>query len=230
MIYVTGDTHGELGRFYGDLQSETNGPSAGDFLIVCGDFGFVFQIHGTVAYMEEKRALDALSELPYTILFVDGNHENFDRLNSEYETETWNGGKIHRIRDNVFHLMRGQVFEIEGKKIFTMGGGYSMDKAMRREGFSWWSDEMPSNEDYREATRNLREHSFAVDIIISHTAPSEIVYAMGSSPDLHEIELNGFFDWILHEVSFDKWYFGHWHRDEEHYGKFRAVYFDVLKI
>ena len=230
MIYVTGDTHGELGRFYSGLQSETNGPSAADFLIVCGDFGFVFQTHGTVAYMEEKRALDALSELPYTILFVDGNHENFDRLNSEYETETWNGGKIHRIRDNVFHLMRGQVFEIEGKKIFTMGGGYSMDKAMRHEGFSWWSDEMPSNEDYREATRNLREHSFAVDIIISHTAPSEIVYAMGSSPDLHEIELNGFFDWILHEVSFDKWYFGHWHRDEEHYGKFRAVYFDVLKI
>ena len=124
----------------------------------------------------------------------------------------------------------GLLFEIEGKKIFTMGGGYSIDKAMRREGFSWWSDEMPSNEDYREATRNLREHSFAVDIIISHTAPSEIVYAMGSSPDLHEIELNGFFDWILHEVSFDKWYFGHWHRDEEYYGKFRAVYFDVLKI
>ena len=89
---------------------------------------------------------------------------------------------------------------------------------------------MPSNEEYHEAAENLKNNGNSVDIIISHTAPAEIVYAMGSAPDPHEAELNGFFDWIAHEVSFDKWYFGHWHRDEEHYGKFRAVYFDVLKI
>lgn len=229
MIYITGDTHGELSRFYGNAFAEESSLKDGDFLIVCGDFGFVFQAPGTAAYREEQRMLDSLEELSFTVLFVDGNHENFDRLNGEFPEEIWHGGRIHRIRKNVLHLMRGQVFEIEGKKIFTMGGGYSMDKHIRKEGLSWWRQEMPSNEEYREATLNLKKHDFKIDFIISHTAPSEIIYAMGSAPDLHEVELNGFFDWLLHEASFDWWYFGHWHRDEEYYGKFRALYFDVLR-
>ena len=230
MIYITGDTHGEVGRFFEGSFVDGKVPEAGDYVIVCGDFGFVFQTRGTMAYLEEREKLDALSELPYTVLFVDGNHENFDRLNNEYEIKEWCGGKVHMIRPNVLHLMRGQVFSIEGKRIFTMGGGYSRDKYMRREGFSWWSCEMPSNEEYREAAENLKNNGNSVDIIISHTAPAEIVYAMGSAPDPHEAELNGFFDWIAHEVSFDKWYFGHWHRDEEIYYKFRAVYFDLLGV
>ena len=32
-----------------------------------------------------------------------------------------------------------------------MGGAYSIDKLVRIEGVSWWSDELPSNEEYNEA-------------------------------------------------------------------------------
>lgn len=53
--------------------------------------------------------------------FVDGNHENFDRL-YEYPVEEWHGCKVHKIRSLVIHMMRGQVFEIEGQNIFTFGG------------------------------------------------------------------------------------------------------------
>ena len=229
MIYFTGDTHGESGRFSENVLIGEDAPKAGDHLIISGDFGFVFAQRGTVAYFEERDRLNALAELPYTILFVDGNHENFDRLEGEYAVEEWCGGKVHRIRPNVLHLMRGQVFTIEGKKIFTMGGAYSIDKYMRREGFSWWPSEMPSNDEYREATANLRAHNNEVDIIVTHTAPREIVYAMGSAPDPHEEELNGFFDWIAHEIKFEKWFFGHWHRDNEYYSRFRALYFDVVR-
>ena len=31
----------------------------------------------------------------FTTLFVDGNHENFDRL-YEYPVEEWHGGKVHK--------------------------------------------------------------------------------------------------------------------------------------
>ena len=229
MIYLIGDTHGEDSRFREGPFLGDGAPKKGDYLIVSGDFGFVFYTPGTVNYVIERERLDALSELPYTILFVDGNHENFDRLGA-FEVEEWCGGKVHKIRPNIIHLMRGQVFTIEGKKIFTMGGGYSMDKASRREGFSWWREEMPSNEDYREATKNLLANDNRVDFIVTHTAPREIVYAMGTAPDPHEEELNGFFDWVAHDISYEKWYFGHWHRDAEYYGRFRAVYFDLLTL
>ena len=60
--------------------------------------------------------------LPFTVLFVSGNHENFDLL-KVLPTEEWHGGKVQFIRPHVIHLLRGQVFEIEGYTFFTMGGG-----------------------------------------------------------------------------------------------------------
>ena len=39
----------------------------------------------------------------------------------------WQGGKIHRVRPHVLHLMREQVFEINGTSFFTMGGAASHD-------------------------------------------------------------------------------------------------------
>ena len=87
----------------------------------------------------EKKTLEAnlkpYTELPFSVLFVDGNHENFDLLNS-YPVEIWKGGKVHRVKPNITHLMRGQVFEIEGKTIFTFGGATSIDRDFRTEGMS----------------------------------------------------------------------------------------------
>ena len=39
---------------------------------------------------------------------------NFDRLYA-YPVEMWHGGKAHKIRPSVIHLMRGQIFELEEK-------------------------------------------------------------------------------------------------------------------
>ena len=71
-------------------------------------------------------SLDWLNEKNSTTLFVDGNHENFTRLYN-YPVEEWHGGKVHKIRDSVLHLMRGEIFEINDKKIFTFGGAKSHD-------------------------------------------------------------------------------------------------------
>ncbi len=224
MIYVTGDTHGEQSRFYEiNLHGESNWTDK-DVLIICGDFGFIMH-DGYI----ESLFLDKLEHKPYTICFIDGNHENFPAI-FKYPEETWCGGKIHRIRKNVLHLMRGQVFEIQGKRIFTMGGAYSIDRAFRSLGYSYWNEELPSKEEYDEAVKNLKKAENSVDYIISHTAPKEIIRLMKAVPDMHDIELTGFLEWIMYEVKFTKWYFGHWHKDEEVTDKFRAVYFDVLQI
>ena len=134
MILVTGDTHSEVKRrfketaFFGgsNYRVENVLTSRNDYLIICGDFGIIWD-YGGESY-EETQELNYLEKMPFTILFVDGNHENFDRLNA-YPIEMWNSGKIHRIRENIIHLMRGQVFDLpfgEGyKRVFTFGGARS---------------------------------------------------------------------------------------------------------
>lgn len=224
MIYITGDTHGEQARFSPAAMPGEDKWGEDDILIICGDFGFLFANDA-----RENAFLDKLSEKPYTICFCDGNHENFPAIYA-YPQEEWNGGRVHRIRKNIFHLMRGQVFLIDGKKIFAMGGAYSIDKYMRKDGLSWWKEELPSNEEYREATQNLRESGNCVDYIITHTAPREMIRRMGKYPDMHDAELTGFLEWIMYEVKFKKWFFGHWHTDEEFDERFRALWFDVETI
>ena len=147
MIYITGDTHGDHIRFIENNMGDDEWTEK-DYLIVCGDFGFVFLNNDS-----EKEFLDFLEKKPYTICFCDGNHENFPAIFS-YPKELWNGGYVHRIRNNVLHLMRGQVFQIDGKKIFTMGGAYSIDRYVRKLNFSYWKEELPNNQEYHEASKN----------------------------------------------------------------------------
>lgn len=118
MVYITGDTHAVFTRFGTKVFPEQKEMTRDDFVIICGDFGGIWYDN---AY--EQYWLKWLSEKPFTILYVDGNHENFDRLYSdEFEVVDFHGGKAHKIRDNIYHLMRGYVFDLCGKKFFSFGG------------------------------------------------------------------------------------------------------------
>lgn len=236
-IFVTGDIHGDVTRFSEFYIPNENELTEKDCVIVCGDFGLIwYNQNDNTGSRVQRYELDTLSEKPYQILFCDGNHENFNEIYN-YEVIELYGGKAHKIRDNIYHLMRGEVYNIEDKKIFVMGGAYSIDKYMRKANISWWEQELPNDEEFKNAVANIKKVNNKVDYIISHTAPSEIIKLMGFYPDIHDSELTGFFNWVMYETDFKRWYFGHWHIDEpfnfKHYGKekcFRAVYFDVLKI
>ena len=83
-IYITGDTHGtfdlrKVVYFFKGREEEFN---RDDYLIICGDVG----VCGFMA-SDEAKTRDILRNLPVTVLFVDGNHENFEQLNS-YAVET----------------------------------------------------------------------------------------------------------------------------------------------
>ena len=116
MIYVTGDCHGDFKRFTKkERQRSKYQLTSDDYVIVLGDFGLVWADDKEFQYN-----CDWLSKLPFTLLFIDGNHDNFDLL-KDYPLEFWNGGKVQRIRPNILHLTRGQVFTIDNNKFFTMG-------------------------------------------------------------------------------------------------------------
>ena len=223
MIYITGDTHGEIARFT-DANMQDTAWTENDVLIICGDFGFVF-----TGSDREKANLDELSKKPYTICFCDGNHENFPMLYS-FPEEEWCGGKVHRLRHNVLHLMRGQIFEIQGKTVFTMGGAYSIDRAYRNFGRSWWEEELPNPSECEEALSNLEKRGNRVDLVISHTAPAAALHAMGKFADAHEEEFQRFLRELYLNLDFDHWYFGHWHLNRRLNDLFTVVYTDVHHI
>ena len=225
MIYVTGDIHGDYERWY-KPEYQINSLDTSDILIVCGDFG-----HEYYGDKEENEILDELEEKGFMILWCDGNHENFELL-EEFPIEIWNGGKVHRIRKNILHLMRGQVFEIVGNIIFVMGGGYSRDKHLRKEHESWWKQEMPSEEEYMEACNNLKKHDYCVDYIISHAAPETIMDMYYPKHD-GEKQLNIFLEWVVTVVDamqLKHHYFGHIHRDKDISKKQTVLHYDVRKL
>ena len=233
MICITGDIHGDVfERINPTVLPGEDTWTENDTLIVLGDFGLIFyprlpQYETNVLALERKK-LEYLEEKPYTVCFIDGNHENFERLEAEFPEETRFGGPVKRLGRNVFWLRRGRVYTIEGRSFFCMGGAYSIDKGMRTEGFSWWPQELPSGEEYRTAAKSLSACGNRVDYVLTHTAPDSFIYRMGKAPDRHDAELTGFLEWVLREVSFRHWFFGHWHTDRAITEKATALFTDAV--
>lgn len=86
MIYITGDTHGNwMCRLRMSSFPEQEGMTKKDYIIICGDFGIWDNSK------REKFNLDWLDSRPFTTLFVSGNHENYDILDS-LPVDEWHGG------------------------------------------------------------------------------------------------------------------------------------------
>lgn len=205
MFYVTGDVHGDLKEFSGRAIKR---PKKTDFAVICGDFGVLWE--GGKAEEKELRKLGARK---FPTLFVDGCHENFTLLNA-YPEKEWNGGKVHILSGNLIHLMRGQVYTINGKKVFTFGGGESPDREMRAPGKSWWPEELPTPAEMEEGIRNLVAAGWEVDYIFTHAAPSSIKKVFvrdNAEPN----PLNVYLDYINEKCKFKKWMFGSYHKNKK---------------
>lgn len=222
-IFVTGDTHQSIDLSKLDVNNfpEQKNLTKDDYVIVCGDFGMVWRNSET-----EMLYRKWLEERNFTTLWVDGNHENFDLL-EKFPVSIWNGGKVHYISDSIIHLMRGQVFNINGLKFFTMGGATSIDKDLRVPGLTWWSQEIPSKEEFDEALVNLDKHNWEVDYVITHTTSNRIMKELGYIKE--DTVLNKFFDMLEEKLKFKHWYFGHFHDDVE-LDKHTLLYNKIIEI
>ena len=219
MLWITGDLHGEFARL--QYEEREHRWTEQDCLLICGDFGLA-----TRDDPEKLRILDELARRPYTVCFIDGNHEDFPALSS-FPVEMWQGGKIHRIRRNIIHLMRGQVFLLEGRKLFTMGGAYSMDRDVH----AFWEEELPCPEEYHEAAANLAARDWQVDYVLTHTAPREIIRRLGKTPAPGDLELTGFLEYLmLDKLSYKHWYCGHLHQDRDVTENFSVLWLDVRPL
>ena len=226
-IIVTGDIHGNpFQRLNLENFPEGKTYTKEDYVIILGDFGLVWDDSAM-----EHSCLDWLENKPWTTLFIDGNHENYDLLN-KFPIEEWGGGRVQKIRSSVIHLLRGEVYDIGGYKFLAMGGARSHDiqdgilevgdprikiwkkddfKLFRINHISWWKEEIPNEEERKNALKNLAENDYKVDYILTHEAPSSDVVLMDHllyHPDEYSrwLEME-----IRQKVKYKKWFFGHYH-------------------
>lgn len=232
-IFMTGDIHGyiDIDKLNASNFPEGKTLTKNDYVIICGDFGLVW---GGANQKSDRYWLKWLSQKPWTTLFVDGNHENHDLLNS-YPVDMWHGGKIHRITDSIYHLMRGEIFEINGLNFLAFGGAFSHDIMYREEGISWWQNELPIQTEVDNALDHLEEHHHQVDIILTHDAPTDIhdslqLYPIDMSPyDVQYINIISFLQSIKETTSYQYWFIGHYHINkniDNHY----ILYDDIVEL
>lgn len=224
MIYLTGDTHGDLSCF---KNPKLNKLGEKDYLIVCGDFGFLWDNESE----EEKKKLEQLKKKKYTICFVDGVHENFDIINS-YQPYRWKGGNAHKIADNIFHLMRGEIFTFEGKTFFAMGGGESDDADARENGDGWWEAEQPTAEELKNGVDNLLNSERSINYILTYEAPTvaKEILSQRTSRNISISPLNTYLQELMKNIDYTHWYFGSLHIDLKISKKMTAVFNDIIEI
>lgn len=153
--------------------------------------------------------------------------------------------------------MRGYIFELCGKKIFAFGGASSHDikdgilepddfktksdcmnefrkryeqgQMVRINHISWWKDELPTQEELNFGLKTLSENDNSVDFIISHCCPQSVV-SVFSNGMYKSDRLTQYFNKIADIVSFDKWYFGHYHDNTSIMNKYVLLYEQIVRV
>lgn len=214
MIYIKGDLHADVD--INDLSS-SNFPEGKhltkkDYVIICGDFGVGFF---------NKYHLEWLKNKKFTTLFIRGNHDNPELLNSLEEVEMF-GSKVRKFYDSIYWLQDSEIYTIENQTFFCYGGALSIDKENRKIGINWWHDEVPGYQQFYKALENLEKVNNKVDYILTHTCPHSAIENLYESLKIKTIiNLEPKFkdttcdalDYFNENIVFKKWFFGHFHED-----------------
>lgn len=249
MIWITGDIHGDPSRFSTDCFYEQKEMTKDDYVIICGDFGVLWNEKDTKS---SDWWLNWLDDRPFTTLFVDGNHENFNMIN-KLPVKEWHGGKVHEVCPSVLHLMRGEIFDICGKKIFAFGGASSHDisdgildasdpdwkdkaKELNRRGkymyrvkdLSWWEEEMPSKDEMDHGINNLIQHGWKVDYIVTHSPAASNLAEIGMGMYEQDV-LTKYLESIKQYTEYDAHFMGHMHINERLNDKDIVLYDQIIR-
>lgn len=247
MIYITGDVHGAITNRF-NYYSDYN--KVGNKVIILGDFGLVF-------FNEKANKLRDEIELPLVnylegfnceFLFIDGNHDNIDRLHDIPDLYRY-GAKVGEIASNVFYLKRGNVYTIEDKTFACMGGATSIDRGNRTEGVNWWYNENPSSVEWSTLQSNLFKLHNKVDYVLTHTPPMSIArrilkWEMMCNYHMPEYMIDDdmihsvncptakTLDIVSNMISFKVWFYGHMHHDLviKDYPKYVGMYKQILRL
>ena len=227
-FYITGDTHGNFNRI--NFFCEKFETTKDDILCILGDAGINY-------YLNKKDYMlkQVLQDMPITFFCIHGNHEERPFNISTYITKKWNGGIVYYEEEfpNILFAKDGEIYNINGKSILVIGGAYSVDKEYRLlKGWSWFKDEQPSKEIVKYIEKQITKQRH-FDIVLTHTCPIKteprhmfLPFIDQSKVDkTTELLLQRIADWI----TFDNWYFGHFHGHWDN-GKYHMLFEDYVEV
>jgi hypothetical protein len=227
-VFVTGDVHGDIDIAKIDYLQEVLGTAlkadpADKLLLICGDFGVIFD---TKPNDWERRMKDYYRRLyeEYGVLTATcfGNHENYDRIAAEVPMRAWCGGTVLALGEHgPFYLPDGQRYEIAAGggrfSLLSLGGAASHDYFYRTPHVSWWPQEIPSKMDMFRGLENIKAYGNHVDYIISHTIPAGVKERIfknpydDSLPNIRTVE--NYLQCIFERADWIHWFAGHHHID-----------------
>lgn len=218
MIYVTGDVHGNI-DFEKLYTLQDYNVTYKDTLIILGDAGICWSKY------QDEIVQNLYKKIHITVIFVDGNHENFDTLNS-FPIVNYKGAKMHQISKHIYHVLRGEIMELEGFTFLCIGGACSTDKAFRKEGVSWWKDEEITQADVDNALENLKRYDFKVDCVLSHCVDSFTLQKYTTYETDVSTDMLNFVD---EQVTYRYWFYGHYH-DDRSVGSNKYCFYESIII
>lgn len=170
ILMSLGDTHGDnmkiaptlLQKYHLDNNKETKG------ILHVGDFGMGFtKLNGGKTYL--KLLNERLKKYNTYLYVIRGNHDDPQYFNDDVFKEENGINDFSNIKLLKDHTLLSLKINGKFKKIYCIGGAYSIDRIQRTVGKSYWLDEkfvLPSLDE--------RNKIGEVDVVITHTRPTGI--------------------------------------------------------
>jgi Calcineurin-like phosphoesterase len=180
-VLVAGDWHGNTRWAQGVIRQAPHLLAGEDRKIILqlGDFGIWPGIPGG-AYLADVAA--ALKESDTWLLFVDGNHEDFDQLHATRDQWVRDSGRpllspVPLAGGRIQWLPRGYRWTWHERTWLALGGGVSLDKAGRIEYYDWWPQEEITGEQERDVIA-----AGAADVMVTHECPGGVTHTFPPPP------------------------------------------------
>lgn len=243
-FYVTGDTHGVFARVI-DFCNKVK-TTKHDVLIILGDAGVNYYLD-----KRDKKLKQKLEALPITLMLVRGNHEarpgtgwnEEDKKDKFISAEEYCGFFMYESEfPSILYMEDGEHYTLNvngvKKRTLVIGGAYSVDKDYRLEmydlgnhNYRWFADEQLSQSE-RALIVRTNEHA-DYDYVFTHTCPAGYEPRDMFLPNIDQSKIDrtmeNFLADIKDEITFDKWYCGHWHTNRID-GDIHFLFNDIIQL
>ena len=208
--FITGDTH----RNFDKIEEYIN-----DFfpvsssLIILGDAGINYFLDESDNELKKR-----LNNLECNFYLVRGNHEerpeNLPNMVEVYDDNVKGYIYMEPRYKKIRYFIDGEEYYINDQKTLVIGGAYSIDKDYRLAvGWNWFEEEQLNEEERDQILSKVKGKQY--DTVLSHTCPESFKYCATKGNLIFGIDntMELFLENIKESISYDRWYFGHFHED-----------------
>lgn len=203
-VMIVGDTHGNIGPLTHKMHIAAD--LGIKHLFQVGDFGLWPGMDGIVFLDEINRVANNTKT---NVWAIPGNHEDHDQWN-------WFMRKPSNVKMHGFAAVRSRIwlspkvnfFKFEDKRFGVAGGAVSIDKMYRREGVSWWSNEVLSE---KEQASIMSYDGPKLDYLLTHDASDHTDWGFRLVPDPASAEHRRVIDRVINHLEPKLHFHGHMH-------------------